>query len=166
MFTRRFILYLVILATLGVAIIYGIAFKAWNPNQVEDKKELQDASVELINEWIIYLNLTNLYQYGANINVTNTGQSNLELTNLQIYFTGTGRDKTWSTTYPTKDLALAPGKSKEINVKSQNVPASSLGFIGASEPAEYLDLATNMKNLGLSILLEGTASFTGKSPKL
>lgn len=163
MFKRRFILYVIIIATLGVATIYGIS-KIWNPNQVEDK-ELQGASVELINEWIIFLNSTNLYQYGVNVNITNTGQSNLELSNLQINFTGTGRDKTWSTTYPTKDLVLAPGESKKVNIKSQSVPASSLGFIGASEPAEYLDLATNMRNLGLSIALEGTVSFTDESTK-
>jgi hypothetical protein len=91
---RRFIQYLVIFATLGVVILYGITFKAWNPSQVEDKKELQGASVGLINEWIICFNSTMLYQYGVNINVTNTGQSSLELSNLQINFTGEGRDKT------------------------------------------------------------------------
>ncbi len=162
MFKRRFILYVVIFSVLGVAILYGITFKAWNLNQEEDK-ELQGASVELINEWIIYFNSTNLYQYGVNINVTNTGQSNLELSNLQINFTGKGRDKIWSTTYPTKDLVLAPRESKKVNIKSQSVPASSLGYIGASEPAEYLNLATNMRNLGLSITLEGTASFMDES---
>jgi len=162
MFKRRFIIYVVTFTVIGAALLYGITFRAWNPNQAEDK-ELQEASVELINEWIIYHNSTNLYQYGANINITNTGQSNLELSNLQINFTGTGRDKTWSTTYPTKDLVLAPGESKKVNIKSQSVLASSLGFIGASEPAEYLDLATNMRNLGLSITLEGTASFTDES---
>jgi len=120
MFKRRFIIYVVTFTVIGAALLYGITFRAWNTNQAEDK-ELQEANVELINEWIIYLNSTNLYQYGVNINITNTGQSNLELSNLQINFTGTGRDKTWSTTYPTKDLVLAPGESKKVNIRSQSV---------------------------------------------
>ena len=163
MSTKRLTIYVVILAVLGVATFYGIVFKVWGPNHVESKKEFQGASFELINEWITFFNSTNLYQYGIRINVTNTGQSSLNLSNLQINFTGTGRDKTWNTMYTTKNLVLSPDESKEISIKSQNVPASSLGFIGALEPAEYLDLATKTKNLGLSIALEGIASFIDES---
>lgn len=168
MYKRSYVPYIIIFAALSVAILYGITFKAWNPDQAENK-ELQYASVELVNEWIIYTNSTESYQYGVKINITNIGQSTQELSNLRVNITGIGRDKNWSTMYYIENLMLATGESKEISFKSENVPASSLGFLGTSEPAEYLDLATNMKNLGLGITLEGTASYaeeetTFKSP--
>ncbi|MCW4013666.1 MAG: hypothetical protein NWF07_11830 [Candidatus Bathyarchaeota archaeon] len=156
MFTRRQILYGAILTILGITIIYGVAVKNWNARQ--DEKEIQDVNFELINEWITYLNSSNSYQYGVNLNVSNTGQSNLVLSNLQLCFNGIGRDTVWNATYPIHTLELAPGESEKVNVRSENVPVSSLGFIGDSESTEYLDLATNLKNLGLTITLEGIAS--------
>ena len=162
MSSRRLILYAVLVTILGAVAIYGIAFKVLNINQVINKP-LQDSSVELVNEWVNYLNESNMYQYGVTINVTNTGQSILELSNLQLNVTGIGRDKIWSTTYPTKNLVLIPGQSEEINLRSQNVPASSLGYVGASGPAEYLDFITNTMNLGLSVIFEGTVTINDKT---
>ena len=73
MYKRSYVPYIIIFAALSVAILYGITFKAWNPDQAENK-DLQYASVELVNEWIFYTNSTESYQYGVKINITKIGQ--------------------------------------------------------------------------------------------
>lgn len=157
-------LYIFIVTILSLITLIGIMFPGKQINEPKGLPELGGATLELTHIWINYDNDTGLYQYGAQLNITNTRQSTIILTSLQVVFSGEGRNRPWSGVLPSRDVNLTSGETKILNVLSPDVQASNLGMLGVTKPDEYLDLALRQTNLGIRVFLEGTDSSSEATP--
>jgi len=153
-------LYILTITILSFITLAGIMFPGKRLNEPEGLPELEGATLELTHTWINYYNNTGLYQYGAQLRITNTRQSTMTLSSLQVIFSGEGRNRRWSGVCPAEEITIASGESKVINVYSPDVQASLLGMLGTTRPDEYLHLVIRQTNLGIRIVLEGTDSST------
>jgi hypothetical protein len=144
--------------TILVAVTIVGALSQKTGTQTESPKQLVEVEVEQTHIWMNYANSTQLYQYGAELTITNNRSTYIHLTNLRVAISGLGRDDTWSGLCPSADLTIPPHESKTLTVYSSDIPVTSLGFTGSATPREYLTLMLTQKNLGISVKLEGTES--------
>jgi len=158
-------LYVLTFTILGLITLAGIMFPEKRLNEPEELPELKGVTLELTHIWINYYNNSGLYQYGAQLCITNTRPSKMTLSNLQVAFSGEGRNRQWSGVCPTEDITLSPGESREINVYGPDVKASQLGYLGTTTPNEYLHLVIRQTNLGIRVALEGTDSSSAEATR-
>jgi hypothetical protein len=149
-------LYIAAISLLIIAIIAGALQPNTRINQQKQPQPLIEADVELTHIWVNYYNNTQLYQYGAEITITNNRMSSITLTNLKATFVGQGRNSQWSGICQSADINIPPHGSKSISLFSPDTAVTNLGYSGSAAPREYLKLILQQINLGINVSLEGT----------
>jgi hypothetical protein len=149
-------LYIAVVTILLATTVAGAFSSQTRIIQQRPSQPLIYADVELTNLWVNYLNDTQLYQYGAEITITNNRETNLTLTNLKTVFTGQGRNSEWSGICQSADINIPPHGSKSISLHSPDTVVTNLGYSGSAAPREYLNLILQQVNLGIHVSLEGT----------